>query len=403
MDNEFRTLDDVNVTGKRVLVRADLNVPFESGRVTDANRIRRLLPTLSELMAKKARMIVLSHFDRPKGKFVPSMSLAPIADALSEELGSYVKFGVDCVGHAAENAVKGIGEGEVLLLENLRFHQGEEDNDAEFAKALASLGDVFVNDAFSCSHRKHASIYGITAYLPSVAGRLMQEELEALAAALLVPERPLTAIVGGAKVSTKLALLENLVSKVDALVIGGGMANTFMHAMGIPVGDSLCEKDLADTARKIMAKAEGSSCRIILPSDVVVAKTLSPHAPCRVIDPDKIMADEKILDIGPDTVSTIVAQLKNSKTLVWNGPLGAFETSPFDAATISVARRAAKLTLEGKLKTMAGGGDTVSAFRHSGLENQASYLSTAGGAFLEWLEGRELPGVAALAKAKKAA
>ncbi len=400
----WHSLDHAPVAGKVVLVRADLNVPIVAGKIADMNRIRRSVPTLKTLIEKGARVVVLSHFDRPGGKYVPSMSLAPIADALGEALGQYVKFGVDCIGKPAEEAVRDLQSGEVVLLENLRFHAEEEANDPAFAGALAALGDVYVNDAFSCSHRAHASVVGITQYLPAYAGHLMAEELSALGAALQNPKRPVTAIVGGAKISSKLALLENLIEKVDALVIGGGMANTFLHAQGVPVGASLCEKDLQATASAILAKAKARGCAVLLPVDVVVVESLSAHAPCRVVSVAEVQSDDRIVEVGPESVEAIAAQIRLSHTLVWNGPLGVFETTPFDAATVSVMRVAASRTRAGLLKTVAGGGDTVSAFRHAGLEAEVSYLSTAGGAFLEWLEGRELPGVKALEiSAKKVA
>lgn len=399
----YPTLDRLDVAKKRVLLRADLNVPMQRGKVSDATRIARLLPTIRHLMERQARTVILSHFGRPDGQYVTSMSLAPLADALSEALGTYVKFGVDCRGEEARRAVEALAPGEVLLLENLRFHAEEEANDPVFARDLASLGDLYVNDAFSCSHRAHASVVGIAQHLPSAAGRLMEEELSALGSALLKPKRPVVAIVGGSKISTKLLLLEHLVEKVNMLVIGGGMANTFLYAQGVDVGASLCEKDLKDTANRILHHAEKVGCEILLPSDVVVAKQFAPHAPCRVISPDDIQPDEMILDLGPMSVAEIAATIADAKTLLWNGPVGAFEVPPFDNATVSIARIAASLTAEGVLNSVAGGGDTVAVIQHAGLGDQVSYLSTAGGAFLEWLEGKTLPGVAALLEQKKAA
>ncbi len=396
----FKTLDDLakaGVAGRRVLLRADLNVPVKDGRVGDATRIARLAPTIKELVAAKARVIVLSHFDRPKGKRVPSMSLAPLAAPLAAAAGAKVGFAEDCVGPAAEQAVAGLADGGVLLLENLRFHAEEEKDDPGFAKALAALGDAYVNDAFSAAHRAHASTHAIAKLLPSYAGRLMQAELEALGKALDTPQRPLAAVVGGAKVSTKLDLLGNLIKKVDVLVIGGGMANTFLNAAGVEVGRSLCERDLADTARKIAAEAKAAGKRIVLPVDATAAPGLDHGAAARTVDLPGIDPALMILDVGPKSVAATVAELQRCRTLVWNGPLGAFEHPPFDKGTVAVARAAAELTQAGKLLSVAGGGDTVAALAHSGVEDKFSYVSTAGGAFLEWLEGKELPGVAALA------
>ncbi len=402
VSRNFLTLDDVDVSGKRVVVRMDLNVPMVGGRVTDNTRVVRLLPTLKELIRKKAKTVILSHLGRPKGAYVPDLSLAPIVDALSQALAMPVKFGVDCVGAEAEKAVAGLKTGEVILLENIRFHAGEEKNDAEFARQLAAHGDIFVNDAFSCSHRAHASTVGITQYLPFVAGRLMEEELHNIETYLTQPERPFTAVVGGSKVSTKLALLESLVARVDNLIIGGAMANTFLLADGCKVGASLCEPDLKDTARRIRARAKEKGCTIHLPVDVMATTQFAAHAPGTVVPVDKVPADCMMLDVGPESLQQFSDVIRASRTVIWNGPLGAFETSPFDAATIMLARVAARQTAEGKLKSIAGGGDTVSALRHAGLAEQFSYLSTAGGAFLEWLEGKPLPGVLAL-QTKKAA
>jgi len=394
---QFLTLDDVDLKGKTVLVRADLNVPMQAGKITDYNRVNRLLPTLRELMDKGAKIVLISHFGRPKGEYVPSMSLAPLTDALSDALGGVdVHFGVDCIGGEAREAIEHTAFGELVLLENLRFHPEEGTNDAGFAEQLAQLGDIFVNDAFSCSHRAHASVVGITEHLPAVAGRLMQDELEALSKALETPQRPLAAIVGGSKVSTKIPLLEQLVEKVNTLIIGGGMANTFLHARGKQVGASLCEKDMRETVDAILTKARNTGCDILLPSDVIVAKAFEKQAPNRVITPSEISEDEMILDIGPISINSIYQALLQSKTLVWNGPVGAFETSPFDISTAQIARLVASLTQQGKLVSIAGGGDTVAALRHAGLAKELTYLSSAGGAFLEWMEGKELPGVAAL-------
>jgi phosphoglycerate kinase len=394
----FKTLDDLtrDLAGKRVLLRADLNVPVKDGKVTDATRIERLAPTIKELVAARGRVIVLSHFDRPKGKRVPSMSLAPLAAPLAQAIGAPVGFAQDCVGAEAAQAVGGLKDGAVLLLENLRFHAAEEADDPGFAKALAALGDVYVNDAFSAAHRAHASTHAIARLLPSYAGRLMQAELEALGKALETPQRPLAAVVGGAKVSTKLELLGNLVQKVDVLVIGGGMANTFLNAAGIEVGRSLCERDLAETARKIAADAKAAGKRIVLPVDAVAAPGLDQGAAARTVDLPGIDPALMILDVGPKSVAATIAELEKCRTLVWNGPLGAFEHPPFDQGTVAVARAAAELTKSGTLLSVAGGGDTVAALAHAGVEDAFSYVSTAGGAFLEWLEGKELPGVAAL-------
>jgi phosphoglycerate kinase len=397
------TLDSLDVTGKTVLVRVDLNVPMQAGRVTDATRIHRVLPTLQYLMERHAKIVILSHLGRPQG-FDPGQSLAPLVDALSAALWDRpVRFAPDCVGSAAKQAVEGAAQGDVILMENLRFHAEEEANDPEFGRAMASLGDVFVNDAFSCSHRAHASIVGINPHLPSVAGRLMEEEVAALTRVLADPARPLTAIVGGSKVSSKLDLLSNLLAKVDNLVIGGAMANTFLHAQGINVGASLCEAEMAGTARDIMAKAESANCRIVLPVDAVVAKKFKAHTPSMVCDVNAIPADCMMLDVGPRSLLALQEVITASKTLVWNGPVGAFETSPFDATTVQIARMVAAASRKGALHSVAGGGDTVAALAHAGLSNELSYLSTAGGAFLEWLEGKELPGIAALMKSSTAA
>ena len=392
----FSTLDDLDVAGRRVLVRADLNVPMKDGQVADATRIERLVPTIRELAEKGAKVVVLSHFGRPKGKD-PALSLAPLAGALGRALGGpAVRFAEDCVGAPAERAVGALQAGEVALLENLRFHGEEEKNDKGFARQLASLGDLYVNDAFSCAHRAHASTEAIAHLLPSAAGRLMQAELEALAKALEAPQRPVAAIVGGAKVSTKLELLGNLLAKVDILVIGGGMANTFLSAKGVAVGRSLCEREMAETARRIMADAASEKKRIVLPIDAVVAPALTAGDGAKTVPIGRVPEDQMILDVGKQSVADIVTALSGCRTLVWNGPLGAFEHPPFDAGTKAVAREAAKLTTQGKLLSVAGGGDTVAALVQAGVESQFSYVSAAGGAFLEWLEGKTLPGVAAL-------
>ena len=395
----FKTLDDLQVKSKRVLVRADLNVPMKDGKVTDTTRIDRLAPTLTELMKKGARVVVLSHFGRPKGGPDEANSLKHVVADLSKAVGKPVAFGNDCVGAEAEKVVAGLKDGEIALLENLRFHKGEEGNDAAFAQSLAKLGDLYVDDAFSAAHRAHASIEGLAKKLPAAAGRLMQAELEALTKGLENPQRPLMAIVGGAKVSTKLDLLGNLVGKVDVLAIGGGMANTFLVAKGVKIGKSLAEREMADTAREIMKKAEARKCRIVLPGDAVVAAELKPGAATRTVAIDAVPDDQMILDVGPKSADELVKALGECKTLVWNGPLGAFETKPFDAATVQVAKAAADLTKAGKLNSVGGGGDTVAALAAAGVEETFSYVSTAGGAFLEWLEGKTLPGVAALMQA----
>ena len=396
----FKTLDDLNVKGKRVLVRADLNVPMKDGKVTDASRIERQAPTIKELSDKGARVIVLSHFDRPKGKVVPSMSLAPIAPALSKELGKPVAFADDCVGDVAKNAVAKLKDGDIVLLENTRFHKGEEANDPDFTKQVASLGDIFVNDAFSAAHRAHATTTGLAYLLPSAAGRSMQAELEHLDKALGNPQRPVMAVVGGAKVSTKLDLLQNLLSKVDYLVIGGAMANTFFVAEGRQVGKSLAERDMVDTALAIIHKATETGCVLILPTDVVAAKEFKANAEHRTVEIGHVHADEMILDVGPQSIAEFKNRLKATQTVVWNGPFGAFETVPFDKATVAAAKAVAAETKAGNLISVAGGGDTVAALNHAGVSADFTYISTAGGAFLEWLEGKTLPGVEALAHSK---
>ncbi|WP_428645460.1 phosphoglycerate kinase [Roseibium sp.] len=393
----FKTLDDLtDITGKRVLVRVDLNVPMDGPKVTDTTRIERVLPTIRELSDKKAKVILLAHFGRPKGEPIAEMSLAPVAPAVADLLGKPVGFARDCIGEEAARTIAAMADGDVLLLENTRYHKGEEKNDPDFARALAANGDIYVNDAFSAAHRAHGSTEGIARLLPSYAGRTMQAELEALGSALGEPVRPVLAVVGGAKVSSKIDLLENLVSRVDMLVIGGGMANTFLAAKGINVGKSLCEHDLADTARKILAAAEAANCEIVLPADAVVAKEFKAGADNETVALDAIPADGMILDVGAASIATVTAKIDAAKTLVWNGPLGAFEIAPFDKATVAAAQHAAANTKAGKLNSVAGGGDTVAALNHAGAADSFSYVSTAGGAFLEWLEGKELPGVKAL-------
>ncbi|MCO5161874.1 MAG: phosphoglycerate kinase [Mesorhizobium sp.] len=394
---DFKTLDDVGaVKGKRVLVRVDLNVPVQDGEVSDATRIERVAPTILELSDKGAKVVLLAHFGRPKGAPDPAQSLEPIARATASILGRAVAFAGDCIGPAAAGAVAALPDGGILLLENTRFHKGEEKNDPDFAKALAANGDLYVNDAFSAAHRAHASTEGIARLLPAYAGRTMEEELSALEKGLGKPVRPVVAIVGGAKVSTKIDLLMNLVSKVDALVIGGGMANTFLAARGTDVGKSLCEHDLAATAKQIMIEAATAGCAIVLPVDGVVAREFKAGAANEVVDVGAVPADAMILDVGPRTVKTVTDWIDRAATLVWNGPLGAFEIEPFDAATVAAAKHAAARTKAGKLVSVAGGGDTVAALNHAGAGDDFTYISTAGGAFLEWMEGKALPGVEAL-------
>ncbi len=388
----WKTLDEMDLNKKRVLVRVDINVPMENGEVTDATRIERIVPTVDHIQHAGGTVILMAHFGRPKGKVVPEMSLEHIAGTVAEVLGWPVVW----ANADYRDAVKELEGDEILLLENLRFNPGEEANDPAFAKRLASLADIYVNDAFSAAHRAHASTEAIAHLLPACAGRLMEEELRALENALETPKRPVTAVVGGAKVSTKLDLLGNLVAKVDKLVIGGGMANTFLAALGIDVGKSLCEHDLAETARDILAKAEAAGCKIMLPEDVVVAREFKAGAAHETVNADACPADAMILDAGPNAVAAIAAALEASETLVWNGPLGAFEIEPFDAATNAAAKKAAELSKAGKLTSVAGGGDTVAALNKAGAADDFTYISTAGGAFLEWLEGKELPGVAAL-------
>ena len=396
MMRKFATLDDIDPKGKRVLVRADLNVPMSGGKITDKTRIDRVAETIRELVERGGRVVVLSHFGRPKGKADPAFSLRPLVAPLAEAVSRSVAFAEDCIGAPAARVVAALKPGEVALLENLRFHPEEEKNDAGFAKALASLGDLYVNDAFSAAHRAHASTEALAHLLPAAAGRLMEAELTALEKALGSPARPVMALVGGAKVSTKLDLLRFIIAKVDVLVIGGAMANTLLFAAGKRVGKSLSERDMAETARTIMDGAKAKNCRLVLPVDAVVASELKPGAATRTVLIDAVPEDEMILDIGPATVRAIAAELARCRTLVWNGPVGAFETPPFDAGTTALAREVASLTRGKKLLSVAGGGDTVSALAHAGVIDALSYVSSAGGAFLEWLEGKELPGVAAL-------
>jgi phosphoglycerate kinase len=390
----FKTLDDLtDISGKRVLVRVDLNVPCKDGKVTDATRIERVAPTILELSDKGAKVILLAHFGRPKNGPEAEFSLAVIQSAVEAVLDRRVHFASDCIGEPASDAVAALEDGGILLLENTRFHKGEEKNDPDFVKALAANGDIFVNDAFSAAHRAHASTEGLAHHMPAYAGRTMQTELEALEAGLGQPKRPVVAIVGGAKVSTKIDLLKNLVRKVDALVIGGGMANTFLAAQGIDVGKSLCEHDLADTAKAILAEAADAGCAIVLPSDVVVAREFRANAANETVAATAIPADAMALDVGPDSIQAVNDWIAKAETLVWNGPLGAFEIEPFDTATVSVAKFAAEETKAGKLVSVAGGGDTVSALNHADVADDFTYVSTAGGAFLEWMEGKPLPGV----------
>ena len=392
----FRTLDTADVKGKRVLIRVDLNVPMKDGMVSDDTRIRAILPTVRDVTKRGGKAILLAHFGRPKGERVAEMTLRPVVPALETLLGRPVAFANDSIGNDAAAAIAKMSDGDVLLLENTRFHKGEEKNDPIFTSALAELGDIYVNDAFSAAHRAHSSTEGLAHQLPAYAGRAMQAELEALEKALTSPQRPVIAVVGGAKVSSKIELLENLVTQVDALVIGGGMANTFLHAQGYSIGKSLCEKDLADTARRILIKAQESNCAIILPVDATVAYHFQAHTPTQTYGIDAIPDDGMILDVGALSVARINSAIDEAATLVWNGPLGAFEMEPFDRGTVEVARHAAQRTKAGKLLSVAGGGDTVAALNHAGVGDKFTYVSTAGGAFLEWLEGRKLPGVEAL-------
>ena len=394
----IRTLDDLGeVRGKRVLVRVDFNVPMKDGEVTDATRIERAATTLRELADRGARVVALSHFGRPKGRAEPSMSLRPLVGPLGRALGGRpVAFAPDCVGPEAERVVDGLKDGDVALVENLRFHAGEEKNDPAFADQLAALGDLYVDDAFSAAHRAHASITGLAERLPAAAGRLMQAEVEALQRALDHPERPVAGLIGGAKVSTKIDVLNRLVDRFDVLIIGGAMANTFLLAKGLPVGKSLVERDMADTARDILRRAEAKGCEVVLPDDAAVAKEFKEGAPHEILPVERVREDDMILDIGPDTIERIGMRLEGCRTVLWNGPMGAFEVPPFDQGTTGVAGVVARETREGRMVSVAGGGDTVAALAHAGALDALSYVSTAGGAFLEWLEGKELPGVAAL-------
>jgi phosphoglycerate kinase len=391
----FRTLDDVDVKGKRVLLRVDLNVPVQNGEVADASRIERLVPTITELADKGGKVILVSHYGRPKGPD-PKESLKPIVAAAAKVIGRPISFAEDCIGPAAEKAVAAMRPGDILCLENTRFHKGETKNDPEFAKKLARLGDIYVADAFSVAHRAHATVEAIAHLLPAYAGRAVQEELAALRRALLDPERPVTAIVGGAKVSTKLDLLSNLITQVETLIIAGGMANTFLAAQGKAVGKSLCETDLIPTAREIMMKAKALKREILLPVDAVVATKFAAHAPSRIVGVDDVGPDDMILDIGPRSIEQAISVLARSKTLVWNGPFGAFELEPFDNGTVEVAEAAAELTADKRLVSIAGGGDTMAALNVAGVTERFTYVSTAGGAFLEWLEGKKLPGIEVL-------
>jgi len=395
---KFKTLDEAQMSGKRALVRVDFNVPMADGAVSDDTRLRAAAPTIEKLRAGGARVILLAHFDRPKGKFVPEMSLAPIAPALAKVLGHPVAFAPDCVGRDAAEAVAALQPGEVLLLENVRFYPGEEKNDPTFARALAENGDLYVNDAFSAAHRAHASTEGLAHLMPAYAGEQMRLELSALDKALGNPQRPVLGIVGGSKVSSKLDLLRNLVTRLDKLAIGGGMANTFLYAQGHDVGSSYCEKEMAETARDIIRLAGQNNCKLFLPLDIVVAEKMAPGAPARVRGLGEVDEDERILDAGPETVERLGRAMANSKTLIWNGPLGVFEIPPFDKGTVEAARMAGNLAKAGKLVAVAGGGDTVAALNHAGCAADFTFVSTAGGAFLEWMEGKTLPGVAALAQ-----
>ncbi len=395
---QLRSIQDVDVSGKRILVRADLNVPLHEGVVSDATRLARVIPGLIELSERGAKVIVLSHFGRPKGKVVEEFSLRPVAQKMNAMIDGGVGFVEDCVGAQAQQAVSNMANGDIIVFENLRFHAGEESNDETFARALAELGDLYVNEAFSAAHRAHASTEAIANLLPAFAGPLMKAEIDALRAALENPERPTVALVGGAKVSTKIPVLTNMMDKVDKLIIGGGMANTFLQAQGVDVGKSLSEPDFHETAREILAVAKDKDCEILLPKDVVVASEFKAGAEARTIPVDAVSSDQMILDVGPETIAHLSDVLGVCKTLLWNGPMGAFEIEPFGEGTFMLANEAARLTREGKLTSIAGGGDTVAALNAAGVSEDFSYISTAGGAFLEWLEGRELPGVVALTK-----
>ena len=401
---DFATLDDLDVKGRRVLVRSDLNVPVQDGVISDATRIERGSKTIAELGAAGAKVIVLSHFRRPLGQRIPEMTLQPVAKGLSDALdGKPVAFADDCIGEVAKNAIAAMKNGDILMLENVRFHKGEEANHPDFAKALAALGDLYVNDAFSCAHRAHASTEALAGLLPSAAGRNMEAELKALDSALSTPERPVAAVVGGAKISSKLELLTSLVDKVDTLVVGGAMANTFLQARGFSVGKSLCEPDLVTLARSIDLRASATACDLVLPFEVVIAESLSEGVATRTISAGEVPEDMMILDVGSAAVAETVRRLSLCRTLIWNGPMGAFEVPPFDEGTNAVAQAVGKLCRQGKLLAVAGGGDTLAALTNAGVADQFTYLSTAGGAFLEWLEGKMLPGVSALNKQKNLA
>ncbi|MEZ5919132.1 MAG: phosphoglycerate kinase [Alphaproteobacteria bacterium] len=400
----FKSIRDMDLKGKRVLLRADLNVPAQRGRVTDTTRIDRLKPTIDHLRKEGAKIIILSHFGRPEGEQNPEMSLAFLVPALEKCWGADIRFAPDCIGDKARAVADALGNGDILLLENLRFHKGEKANDPSFAAALACLGDIYVNDAFSASHRAHASTEGLAHLLPPAAGLLMEGELNALNAALDAPEKPVAAIAGGSKISTKLKVLYNLVEKVDYLILGGGMANTFLFAQGADIGSSLCEKEMAEEARKIMIHAKKTGCKIILPVDCVCVTEIKSNADIQTVKADQIPADHMAIDIGPESIKNISETLENCKTLVWNGPMGVFEIPPFDTGTNAVAACVAALTQKGALTSIAGGGDTLAALENAGIKSGGlSYISTAGGAFLEWLEGKPLPGVAALSACTKAA
>lgn len=393
---QFKSIDDLDVSGKRVLVRVDFNVPMRDGKITDPTRIERAMATLSDLTSAGAKVVVLSHFGRPKGQVAPDMSLAPVADALGTMADVPVSFASDCVGDVASTAINEAPAGSIIVLENVRFYPGEEKNDPGFAADLAANGDLYVNDAFSAAHRAHASTEGIARLLPAAAGRLMQAELEALSRALDAPTHPVIAVVGGAKISTKMAVLGHLAEKVDQIVIGGGMANTFLYANGVAVGKSLCEPDMADDARAVVAAAANAGCEIVLPLDAAVASEFAEGTASEIVDLSDIPDDKMILDVGPKSIADLNARLADAKTVLWNGPLGAFEIKPFDTGTNAVAQEVASLTAAGKLLSVAGGGDTVSALLNAGAADRFSYVSAAGGAFLEFIEGKTLPGVAAL-------
>ncbi len=396
---DYKTIEDINLAGKTVLLRGDLNVPAQDGKVTDTTRIDRLKNTVDHLVKSGAKTLILSHFGRPKGERKPEYSLEFLAPVLEKQWGHPVKFAADCIGEPVSKLASELNNGEIGLLENVRFYKGEEKNDPEFVKQLAENGDIFVNDAFSAAHRAHASTEGLAHHMPTAAGFLMRDEINALTKALEAPEKPVAAVVGGAKISSKLDVLNNVVKKVDYMILGGGMANTFMYAQGIEVGKSLCEKDMAEAAREIMKTAEASGCKIVLPTDRVIVSELKEGASHEVSTADSMPADKEAIDIGPKSIAEISEILESCKTVLWNGPMGVFEIKPFDNGTNEVAKKVAELTQAGKLLSVAGGGDTVSALENAGVVDKFSYISTAGGAFLEWMEGKELPGVAALKNA----